>query len=96
MPAACARRSRATAPSWSSTVTTTAAASARFPDRAGPVPVIGANAASLRPRPHHAGGSYNLFDIDGEAGAWRVTLRERGMRTDGHVETVSERALEIP
>ncbi len=62
----------------------------------GPVPVIGANAASLRPRPGRSGASYNLFDIDGNTHAWRVTMRERGVKDDARVETISERTLEIP
>jgi 3',5'-cyclic AMP phosphodiesterase CpdA len=62
----------------------------------GPVPVVGATATSLRPRPHHAGGGYNLFAIDGEAGAWRLTLRERAVTEAGMVETRLERTLAVP
>jgi 3',5'-cyclic AMP phosphodiesterase CpdA len=63
---------------------------------AGPVPVIGAAAASLRPRPERAGGSYNLFGIEGSAGNWHVTMRERRIQPDGSVATASERELAIP
>ncbi len=66
------------------------------PGPLGNVPVVGATATALRPRPHHAGGGYNLFDIDGGAGAWRLTLRERAVTEAGTVETRLERALAVP
>ena len=66
------------------------------PGPLGPVPVIGATATSLKPRPHHAGGGYNLFEIDGEPGAWTLTLRERAVTEAGTVETRLERVLEVP
>lgn len=62
----------------------------------GPVPVVGATATSLKPRPHHAGGGYNLFEIDGEPGGWRLTLRERAVTLAGAVETRLERVLGVP
>jgi 3',5'-cyclic AMP phosphodiesterase CpdA len=62
----------------------------------GPVPVVGATATSLRPRPHHAGGGYNLVLIEGEPGAWRVTLRERAVTETGTVTTRLERTLKVP
>ena len=62
----------------------------------GPVPVVGATATSLRPRPHHAGGGYNLFTIDGKPGAWAVTLRERAVTEAGTVETRLEQRLAVP
>jgi len=62
----------------------------------GNVPVVGATATSLKPRPRHAGGGYNLFDIDGAPGAWRLTLRERAMTGSGAVETRLERVLAVP
>ena len=64
--------------------------------RGGPVPVVGATAASKRPRPHHPGGGYNLFAIEGEPGAWRLTLRERAVTEAGTVATRLERVLEVP
>jgi len=67
-----------------------------IPGPDGPVPVVGAAAASLRPRPERPSGSYNLFDIDGAPGAWRVIMRERGIQNDGSVAPVSERELAIP
>jgi 3',5'-cyclic AMP phosphodiesterase CpdA len=66
------------------------------PGPRGPVPVVGATATSLRPRPHHAGGGYNLFAIDGEPGRWTATLRERAVTEAGLVETRLERALNVP
>lgn len=62
----------------------------------GPVPVIGATAASMRPRRHHAGGGYNLFEIDGTPGAWRLTLRERAVTEAGSIATRLERRLTVP
>ena len=62
----------------------------------GPVPVVGATAASLKPRPHHAGGGYNLFSIEGEPGAWTLSLRERAVTEAGTVETRLERVLAVP
>ena len=67
-----------------------------IPGPRGAVPVVGATATSLRPRPHHAGGGYNLFSIDGEPGAWRLTMRERAVSEAGTVETRLERALTVP
>jgi 3',5'-cyclic AMP phosphodiesterase CpdA len=66
------------------------------PGPLGPVPVVGATAASLKPRPHHAGGGYNLLAVDGSRGAWHVVLRERAMTEAGAVETRLERTLDIP
>ena len=60
------------------------------------MPVVGATATALKPRPHHAGGGYNLFDIDGAPGAWRLSLRERAVTEAGTVETRLERALAVP
>ncbi len=62
----------------------------------GPVPVVGATAASLRPRPHHAGGGYNLFTVEGEPGAWQLGFRERAVTAAGTVETRLERMLDVP
>ncbi len=66
------------------------------PGPLGAVPVVGATATSLRPRPHHAGGGYNLFTIDGSPGAWRLTLRERAVTEASTVETRLERVLDVP
>ncbi len=66
------------------------------PGPLGAVPVVGATAASLKPRPHHPGGGYNLFEIDGEPGTWRLTMRERAVTESGAVATRLERALPVP
>jgi hypothetical protein len=66
------------------------------PGPRGPVPVVGATATSLRPRPHHSGGGYNLFEIGGKPGNWSLTLRERAMTEAGTVETRLERTLAVP
>lgn len=58
------------------------------------VPVVGAAAASNTPRPYRAGGSYNLYRLDGRAGAFTCSMIERGVRdAGGRVETLSERVL---
>jgi 3',5'-cyclic AMP phosphodiesterase CpdA len=67
-----------------------------IPGPHGPIPVIGATATSLKPRPHHAGGGYNLFSIEGTPGAWRVTFSERAVTGAGDVKTRLERRLEVP
>jgi 3',5'-cyclic AMP phosphodiesterase CpdA len=55
----------------------------------GPVPVVGAAAASLRPRTGRAGGSYNLLRIEGT----RIDLTQRRFAGPGSVETVCEQRL---
>ena len=67
-----------------------------IPGPNGPVPVVAATAASLRPRPHHAGGGYNLLEIGGTPGAWQLTLRERAVSEAGPVETRLERTITVP
>ncbi|HZP20350.1 MAG TPA: metallophosphoesterase [Bauldia sp.] len=66
-----------------------------IPGRDGPVPVIGAAAASLSPRqPIRAGGSYCLFEIDDAAEHFSCRMIERGVRqAGGRVETLSEHRL---
>lgn len=54
----------------------------RIPGPDGPIPVVGVAAAGegsgkLRPLAH-----YNLFDIEGSSGAWRVEHRRRGLTRD--------------
>src|SRR4029079_13481863 len=58
----------------------------------GPVPLVGAAAASVSPRRGREGGSYCLFDIDDSGSGFTVTLSERGVR-DGAVETIADHAL---
>ena len=67
---------------------------AELPGRDGPVPVVGAAAASRLPRDGRAGGSYCLFDIDGKPGAFSCTMTERGVKAlKGPVEIIGERRL---
>ena len=56
----------------------------------GPVPVVGAAAASLRPTAVRPGGGYNLIAIDGAAGAATITVTERRVTATGTVETAAE------
>jgi 3',5'-cyclic AMP phosphodiesterase CpdA len=66
---------------------------ARFEGRNGPIPVVGAAAASVKPGVRRPGGSYNLFAIEKPNGSWRVTMTERRINAAGGVETVQERTL---
>jgi 3',5'-cyclic AMP phosphodiesterase CpdA len=45
----------------------------------GPVPVIGVPAAGQGPGGSKPAAQYNLFDIEGEAGNWKIHLRRRGL-----------------
>jgi 3',5'-cyclic AMP phosphodiesterase CpdA len=56
----------------------------------GPVPVVGAAAASIRPNGHDVGGAYNLIRIEGDAPPYTITMTERGYRSSGTVETIAE------
>ncbi|MEX0853873.1 MAG: metallophosphoesterase [Bauldia sp.] len=66
---------------------------ARLKGPDGPVPVIGAAGASMRPNGARPGGSYNLFRIEGEPGAYTAAMTERRVTTSGTVETALERQL---
>ncbi len=50
-----------------------------LPGATGPVPVIGVPAASQAAGGHKPAAAWNLFEIDGESGAWSCTLTERGI-----------------
>jgi 3',5'-cyclic AMP phosphodiesterase CpdA len=56
----------------------------------GPVPVVGASAASIRPNGHAIGGAYNLIRIEGAAPPYTITMTERGFCQSGAVETITE------
>jgi 3',5'-cyclic AMP phosphodiesterase CpdA len=43
------------------------------------VPVVGVAAAGQAPGGKHPAAQYNLFDIDGEKGNWRIRLTRRGL-----------------
>jgi 3',5'-cyclic AMP phosphodiesterase CpdA len=58
------------------------------------VPVVGAAAASIAPRPGRPGGSYNLFRIGDADDTFTCTMTERGVgRVGDRVETLSEQVL---
>ncbi|WP_102958818.1 metallophosphoesterase family protein [Mangrovicella endophytica] len=61
----------------------------------GKVPVVGVPSASQNPGdPEKPAARYNLFEIDGEPGAWSLTQRERGHRADGTgIDWIRERQL---
>ena len=59
----------------------------------GPLPVIGAAAASVRPGSRRAGGSYNLVRVGGKTGAYRVDLTVRRLGVNGRVETVLDKRV---
>lgn len=46
----------------------------------GRVPVVGVAAAGQGPGSSKPAAQYNLFDIDGKPGAWRLTLQRRGLK----------------
>ena len=47
--------------------------------RGAKVPVVGVAAAGQAPGGKHPAAQYNLFDIDGEKGDWRIRLTRRGL-----------------
>jgi 3',5'-cyclic AMP phosphodiesterase CpdA len=60
---------------------------------AGHVPTIGVPSASGAPGRARNAAAYNLYRIDGEAGAWRCEMETRGIGTDGHVATLKRMML---
>ncbi|MBO6730918.1 MAG: metallophosphoesterase [Rhizobiaceae bacterium] len=46
----------------------------------GRIPVVGVAAAGQGPGSSKPAAQYNLFDIDGKPGAWRLTLQRRGLK----------------
>jgi 3',5'-cyclic AMP phosphodiesterase CpdA len=63
------------------------------PDQTG-IPAVGVPSASAR-RPHHGedAAGYNLFQIDGEPGAWRCEMIARQRDPAGSMRDVERRAL---
>lgn len=58
------------------------------------VPVVGAAATATAPRLGRAGGAYNLYRIEMNAGEFTCTMIQRGVRQPGGaVETLSEQVL---
>lgn len=60
-----------------------------------PVPLVGVPSASRNPGPDRRGAGWNLFEIDGEPGAWRTLRIERGFRdaTSGLIEISRHKLL---
>ena len=50
---------------------------------AGPIPVIGVPSAARSPTAAKRGAGWNLIEIDGTPGAWRIQLTERGFAAGG-------------
>ena len=65
----------------------------RIAGPSGPIPVVGAASASVRPGVRRPGGSYNLIRIEGRAGAFAASMTERRFSNGGSVETVMERQI---
>jgi 3',5'-cyclic AMP phosphodiesterase CpdA len=60
----------------------------------GPVPVVGVPSASNSPGGHKPAGRYNLFGIEGESGAWRCQMIERGYAGPGSaIDIIRERQI---
>ena len=58
------------------------------------IPCVGAPSASGSPDHHDEPAGYNLFEIDGEPGAWHCTTIGRGMhREDGTIGEVGRQSL---
>ena len=57
------------------------------------VPCIGAPSASAALDHHDEPAGYNLFEIDGEPGAWHCMVIARGMRDDGTIGEISRQML---
>ena len=49
----------------------------------GCIPVVGVPSASEAPPGKHDAAGYNLYRIDGSAGAWRAEVISRGISPDG-------------
>ncbi len=51
----------------------------RIDGRNGAIPVVGVAAAGQAPRGKKPAGQYNLFDVSGQPGNWRIELTRRGI-----------------
>jgi 3',5'-cyclic AMP phosphodiesterase CpdA len=51
----------------------------RIDGRDGDIPVVGVAAAGQAPRGKKPAGQYNLFDVSGQPGNWRIELTRRGI-----------------
>jgi 3',5'-cyclic AMP phosphodiesterase CpdA len=57
------------------------------------IPCIGAPSASATLGHHDEPAGYNLFEVDGEPGAWHCMVIARGMRDDGTIGEISRQML---
>jgi 3',5'-cyclic AMP phosphodiesterase CpdA len=60
---------------------------------AGHVPAVGVPSASGAPGKARNAAAYNLYRIDGQAGAWRCEMETRGIGADGHVGSLKRVVL---
>ena len=66
----------------------------RIGGRDGDIPVVGVAAAGQAPGGRRPAGQYNLVEIDGEPGGWRIDLTRRGLTASGNeVETITTEKL---
>lgn len=66
----------------------------RIDGRDGTVAVVGVAAAGQAPRGTRPAGQYNLIEIDGEAGNWRIELTRRGISdTNPQVHMIATETL---
>lgn len=66
----------------------------RIAGRDGTVPVVGVAAAGQAPKSRRPAAQYNLFEIDGGPGRWRIALTRRGISdTDAQVHVIAREEL---
>lgn len=66
----------------------------RIEGRDGDVPVVGVAAAGQAPGGKRPAGQYNLVEIDGRRGGWRIVLTRRGLTSaGGEVRTIATEVL---
>jgi 3',5'-cyclic AMP phosphodiesterase CpdA len=58
-----------------------------------PIPVVGVPSASEAPPGEHDPAGYNLYRIDGRAGAWRCEAVSRGLSRDGEAVVEIKRTI---
>jgi 3',5'-cyclic AMP phosphodiesterase CpdA len=61
-----------------------------------PVPVVGVQAASLQSSQEKRGAGWNLFEIDGTAGSWRITHVAHGIERGGTAISELSRSVLTP
>jgi 3',5'-cyclic AMP phosphodiesterase CpdA len=66
----------------------------RIRGKDGPIPVVGVAAAGQAPGGERPPGQFNLLEIDGEQGQWRIALKRHGLTRPGTgVELIEEKTL---